>query len=447
MATIDLKKIDSSIKNFNLSNYDVTDYRDRLNKVLGINQSVAPTTVPSNTTVIQSTPAPVVTPVKTPVVTPPATGSYAVKAGDSLSKIAQQNGMSLAQLLELNPAYKANPNLVRVGASLKVSGTPVAEVKAPVINNGKTVIPETTKTPEQIKLEEDQKIAEEAGKAGLSVTEYQAINNARNQVTKEESDAIRKELGITGLEEKVFKKPSQTSQQIFDSAYASAGLADVKQSIDALNKEIAKDRAELTEAIGTIDENPFLTEKSRVGRGKRVLDQAEQKIGNKLAQVEAYQKLYDTGISEIDKKILRDQTDFTNDQNINTAQLNYLVAKAEKQISELGTKKTASSATTLGAYLKARASGKTPEVIGTAETGYYKYDQASGKFVKVISGTGGSGGGAFKPTPEQKSLVGRFMNSTEGASLGFTDADKKRVETDSNFFYWTLQKANEAGIY
>lgn len=456
MADI-IQKLDTGIKNFNISNYDVNDYRDRLNKVLGV--TPAPVATQTKTVTPVATPvknmsvAPVVTPVvqKNNVVTPPATGSYSVKAGDSLTKIAQANGLTLAQLLANNPQYKTNPNLVKVGATLNLTGgSPVVEnptvVKNPVLDNkGNPTI--TTQTPEQIKLAEDQKIAEEAGRAGLSVTEYQALNSSRNAVTKEESDKIRKDLGITGLEDKVFKKPSQTSQEIFDSAYASAGLADVKKTIDALNKEVAKDRAQLTEAIGAVDENPFLTEKSRVGRGKRLLDQVEQKISNKLAQIEAYQKAYDTGISEIDKSILRNQTDFTTDQNINTAQLNYLVAKAEKEVADLSTKKTAGTATTLGAYLKARTSGKTPEVIGTAETGYYKYDSASGKFVKVVNGTGGSGSSSFKPTAEQKSLVGRFMNSTEGAGLGFTDADKKKVETDSNFFYWTLQKANEAGIY
>lgn len=458
MANI-IESTSNAIKNFNISNYDVNDYRDRLNKVLGINQSPAPvvknssTYTPTPTPTIPN-PAPVISPTPTPTPAPVVkTGSYTVKAGDSLSKIAQQNGMSLSQLLALNPSYKTNPNLVKVGSSLVLSGgtpTPTNQniVKNPVVDTKGNPVIDNTQTPEQIKAVEDAKIAEEAGKAGLSVSEYQALNASRNAVTKEESDAIKKELGIPELETKVFKKPSQSSQQIFDSAYVSAGLDEVKKNIDKLNKEVARDRADLTEAIGAIDENPFLTEKSRVGRGKRALDQAEQKIGNKLAQIEAYQKAYDTGISEIDKQILREQNDFTNDQNINTAQLNYLVAKAEKEVETLSTKKAGDTSTTLGAYLKARTTGKAPDVIGTQETGYYKYDSASGKFVKVINGIpSGSNDTTFKPTSEQKALVGRFINSDLSAELGFTDEDKKKVNTDSNFFYWTLQKANEAGLY
>jgi LysM repeat protein len=41
-----------------------------------------------------------------------------VKNGDTLSEIAQANGMSLNELLALNPKYKANPDDVKAGALL-----------------------------------------------------------------------------------------------------------------------------------------------------------------------------------------------------------------------------------------------------------------------------------------------------------------------------------------
>lgn len=422
-----------------ISNSDVQDYRNRVN-ALTVGQFGGFTPSPATPTA-PTVPAPVVQ--KTPQIT----GSeYTVVGGDSLSKIASKSGMSLSQLLELNPEYKANPNLVRIGAKVKLAGT-TTPTATPVANQNQNQT--ITKTPEQLKAEEDAKLATEAGKAGLSVTEYQSLMNARNTVSKEESDAIAKELGITALEGEIFKKPSQTSQQVFESAYATAGLADIKTKIDALNAEITKDRADLTEAIGTIDENPFLTEKSRVGRGKRVLDQAEAKINNKLNQIQRYQDLYTQGVTEINNMITRNQNDFGTNQAVDSAKLNYLLKKAEVQVSQLQDKKNLSSSTTLGAFLKAKQEGKTPDVIGTSETGYFKYDSNTGKFVQVIKPAPKktSDSDTWKPSAGDKSIVGQFINSSAGSSLGFTDADKARLDTDQNFFYWALNKAKENGFY
>lgn len=47
--------------------------------------------------------------------------AYIVKSGDTLSGIASRNGMSLAQIMALNPQI-TNPNGLRVGQSVNVSG-------------------------------------------------------------------------------------------------------------------------------------------------------------------------------------------------------------------------------------------------------------------------------------------------------------------------------------
>lgn len=46
--------------------------------------------------------------------------TYKVKSGDTLSKIAKSNGISLEQLLNANPRFKANPNNIRVGDTLNI---------------------------------------------------------------------------------------------------------------------------------------------------------------------------------------------------------------------------------------------------------------------------------------------------------------------------------------
>ncbi|PWT88058.1 MAG: hypothetical protein C5B55_13740 [Blastocatellia bacterium] len=45
---------------------------------------------------------------------------YIVKAGDTLSKIANRQGLTLAQLLDANPNFKANPGSLKVGSILTI---------------------------------------------------------------------------------------------------------------------------------------------------------------------------------------------------------------------------------------------------------------------------------------------------------------------------------------
>ena len=47
---------------------------------------------------------------------------YTVKSGDTLSAIAQRNGLTLQQVLALNPQFASNPNLIRPGQVVTLSG-------------------------------------------------------------------------------------------------------------------------------------------------------------------------------------------------------------------------------------------------------------------------------------------------------------------------------------
>lgn len=48
-------------------------------------------------------------------------GKYTIKSGDSLSKIAKQNNISIEELLNLNESYKENPNAVNIGDEITLS--------------------------------------------------------------------------------------------------------------------------------------------------------------------------------------------------------------------------------------------------------------------------------------------------------------------------------------
>ena len=45
---------------------------------------------------------------------------HSVRSGDTLSKIARDNNMTLNQLLEANPQFRANPNKIQVGQKVNI---------------------------------------------------------------------------------------------------------------------------------------------------------------------------------------------------------------------------------------------------------------------------------------------------------------------------------------
>ena len=59
---------------------------------------------------------------------------YIIKTGDTLSKIAMQKGVSVEDLLELNPDLKSHPNSIMAGAKLKVSSDPEPKAEGPDMN-------------------------------------------------------------------------------------------------------------------------------------------------------------------------------------------------------------------------------------------------------------------------------------------------------------------------
>ena len=67
--------------------------------------------------------------------------NYKIKAGDTLSKIAKRNGISLAQLLKANPQIK-NPDRIQVGQLINLPDTST-ETTQPLPSN---VVPAITST-------------------------------------------------------------------------------------------------------------------------------------------------------------------------------------------------------------------------------------------------------------------------------------------------------------
>lgn len=127
-----------------------------------LNQKVDPTAMLKETGLSPDTfITPTTTPTANPLVPAPLTpntpasaggGSHTVTSGDSLSKIAAQNNTTVAKLIELNPQYKANPNLIQPGQSVALpgsGGTTPSAITPPVVTpvTPKVTVPTSAPAP------------------------------------------------------------------------------------------------------------------------------------------------------------------------------------------------------------------------------------------------------------------------------------------------------------
>jgi GH24 family phage-related lysozyme (muramidase) len=96
---------------------------------------------------------------------------HTVKAGDSLSAIAAKNGLSLNELLELNPHKKDNPGLIHLGETIKLKKTPSSKASETGTNTSKNVY--TVKPGDSL--------SKIAAQHGLTLSEILALNPSKQK--------------------------------------------------------------------------------------------------------------------------------------------------------------------------------------------------------------------------------------------------------------------------
>lgn len=355
----------------------------------------------------------------------------------TLGGIAREKGITLQALLDANPQYKANPNMVRAGAQLIIptatpagapAGSPAGGTPAATNLNpgggtpggtptGSTPAP--VKTQAQIDAEAAaSSAAKAAGAAGVSIDDFSKYFSSAG-LSKEETDKIKTDLGLTDAETKAFAPPAKSTEQTYNDAYSSAGLADVKTKITSLLADINTKKEQLNARLATIDENPWLSEASRSKSVQREKDFFDRTITNLTDQVNALNTVYTQGVNEVNNLVTRSSNDFKDTQALNQAKLTFLQKKAESAIS---TEQSSRVSKYLPAYLQAKAGAVKPETIGSAETGYYRWDAASGKFVQAIAGTGKKLTDTEKKTATVQDMS-KVLTSWTGTD-GFVSPDK-----------------------
>lgn len=266
-----------------------------------------------------------------------------------------------------------------------------------------------TQTPTQTSTDPNQALAQEAAQAGLSLDDY--LKLASPTVSPEEKQAIYDKLGINQLEQTVFSPPSKTTEQLYQDAFTQAGLGDLKTKIQALFDQINKANSDFADASGVVNENPFLSEANRVGRISRLQDKAQAQIGNLTNQLGQLQDLYNNGVSEVNNLVTRSSTDFQQNQSLNAQKLQYLLQKAEGQVTDLQSSKSKQAYTYLPDFLKAKAAATKPDTIGSAESGYYRWNPQTGTFEQVIPPS-------VTPNYSANPLTGELFNTKTGLPLG-----------------------------
>lgn len=280
-------------------------------------------------------------------------------------------------------------------------------------------------------IDPNQALAEAAGKAGIGLDDLMKILNPSSGISADEENQIRKKFGIDTLEQQVFTAPSKTTEQLYTDAYTSAGLSDLKTKIADLNNQIAQKKQQFTDAEGVINENPFLSEASRVGRVKRLREQAEATISNLIDEQNQYANLYNTGLGEVQNLITRYTTDFNANQDFNQKKLNYLEQKAKEQIEQKQSENSSANLSSLTAYLEAKARATKPDTIGSPETGYFKYDPDTGKFIQITEATGPKATGIvaeYQYYADQERAAGR--TPVDFNTYQNQDANRKRSVTN-----------------
>lgn len=112
----------------------------------------------------------------------PISGTYQVKQGDTLSKIASTQGRTLAELIATNPQYAKNPNLIRPGDIIQggtASGPSYSNLTNTNVNAGNVSNPNPT--------------------VNFTTALIQMLKDAQQRDTTGQASLMKQSQGITGM--------------------------------------------------------------------------------------------------------------------------------------------------------------------------------------------------------------------------------------------------------
>jgi hypothetical protein len=271
-------------------------------------------------------------------------------------------------------------------------------------------VPAQTQQATQPQADPYQQFAQSAAQAGLGVEDY--LKYITTGVSTTERNNINAGLGIPDLYKQLFT-PAPATKDLYNKAYSQAGLGDLKASITAKLDEVNKIQSAYTNKAGNVNENPWLSEASRVGRLRVLDDKRLQEIGNLNSQLQSMQDLYNNGVNEVNSVVSRNTQDFSNTQQANALKLTYLQQQAEQQLQDLKDMKTKAAYKYLPDYLKSKAAALKPDTIGSNETGFYRWNPTTSTFEQVVAPR-------ITPNFSVNPITGEYYDTKTGLTQGGT---------------------------
>ena len=198
------------------------------------------------------------------------------------------------------------------------------------------------------------KLAIEAGKAGVTVQDYLGIVQGQAQPGSKEMEDIYTKLGIPDLVTQVYSKPAKTTQSIYEDYYNQSGLGDIKAKIATLDTELKGIRDGYTSAVKEHQDNPWLSAATRSAKIAREKDLYGQKEANAINLRQSYLDQYNLGVGEIEKTVGRVAGDLEHDRTLSADKLNYLLNEAERRAGLAVTDATKQGLRYAGSYLNSK---------------------------------------------------------------------------------------------
>lgn len=268
-----------------------------------------------------------------------------------------------------------------------------------------------TQTTSGSSTDPNQNLAQTAGNAGLSIDDLIKLATASSSLSPDEIASIRKAYGLDDVANTAFGTPSQSTVDLYNQAYAQAGLGDLKSQVQDLSTQIAKAQQDYLDASSNVNENPFLDEASRVGRIDRLNTEAQQRIGNLQQEQQNLNDLYTQGVTETNAFVTRYTNDFNTTKEQAAAKLDYLTKLADQTAQATVAQKQQQVYRYATDYLQAKQQAAEP--FGSAQYGYFKYNPTT-KTYDQVSGPASQ----FQANPATGDLFNSANGQPANASTG-----------------------------
>ncbi len=278
--------------------------------------------------------------------------------------------------------------------------------------------------------------------------------------------------------------PTIDVNAIYQQAYNEAGIAALESSLSAKQKEIDDRRRAFSEAEANVNENPLYAEATRVGRIRRLEEQAQRDINNYISEAQGIQNNIAMKKADVETKlnIALKQYDITRqsvadsvNQFNSLLQLGALNNASGADIAQIARSTGLTTSMIEGAISKAKQSDIKPQVIQSTDaagnvtvsiidgqTGNLINQRSLGKIASGSSGTGSGSSLSDKYLTQAIAIINDEDTSTQkgaGAIEGTYSADKllsaqeqqralSRITAlvgDPNIAYDVLLRAFQAG--